>query len=219
MNHEVIGVVCDRIGALRLGHPVRVAVDGITAAGKTTFAEGLAAELRSTRRRSVIRVSMDGFHHPRAVRYRQGRGSADGYYEDAYDFDAFRRNVLDPLSPSGDRRYRTAIIDLATDEPVDEPLLDAQPEAILIVDGSFLQKPRLQGAWDLVVYLQATFAAAEARGAARDADALGGIEAARQTFRSRYHAAQHRYLAECDPAAAADTVIDVEDPAHPRILR
>lgn len=213
-----IEAVSDRVEALGLAHPARVAIDGITAAGKTTFADALADTLRR-RGRSVIRVSMDGFHHPRAVRYRRGRGSPDGYYEDAYDLAGVRRLLLDPLGPSGERRYRPAVIDLATDAPIEGPDREAAPDDVLVVDGSFLQKPVLRDAWDLVVYLHASFPAAEARGVRRDADALGGAEPARAAFRNRYHAAQHRYLAECDPEAAADVVVDVEDPAAARLVR
>jgi uridine kinase len=214
---DVLDTCAARICAVRPGHPVRVAIDGITAAGKTTFADHLAEAVRR-HGRQVVRVSMDGFHHPRAIRYRQGRSSADGYYEDAYDFDAVRRELLDPLGPGGDRRYRTAVIDLASDTPVDRPHLEAGPDAVLIVDGSFLQKPALRDAWDLVIHLRASFEAAEERGARRDADALGGIDAARAAFRDRYHAAQRRYLAECRPHECADLVVDVEDPSRPVIL-
>lgn len=214
---DPIEVACDRIAELDPGHPARVAVDGITAVGKTTFADALATALRQ-RGRSVVRVSMDGFHYPRTVRYRQGRTSAAGYYEDAYDLASVRRVLLDPLGPQGDRRYRSAVIDLATDTPIDGPVLTANPDDVLVVDGSFLQKPILRDAWDLVVYLHAGFAAAEERGVARDADLLGSTEAARLAFRSRYHAAQRRYLAECTPARGADLCIDAEDPRSLRLV-
>lgn len=167
----------------------------------------------------MIHVSMDGFHNPRAIRYRQGRGSADGYYEDAYDFDGVRRELLDPLGVGGDRRFRTALIDLAADTPVRDEQRIAGAHDVLIVDGSFLQKPQLRDAWDVVVFLEASFEAAEDRGARRDADALGGLDAARTAFRNRYHAAQRRYLAECNPAVNADVVIDAEDVAAMRLIR
>jgi uridine kinase len=215
---DVVGECADRIERHRADHPVRVAVDGITAAGKTTFADRLGDELRG-RGVVVIRVSMDGFHHPRAVRYRQGRSSPDGYYEDAYDVASTRRVLLDPLGPGGDRRYRTAVIDLASDAAVDEPPAVAAEGSVLVVDGSFLQKPALRDAWDCVVYLRASFDAAAERGARRDAEALGGLDAARTAFRNRYHAAQRRYLGECDPESTADVVIDVEDPTSPWMLR
>ncbi|HEY4332622.1 MAG TPA: hypothetical protein VGM78_08635 [Ilumatobacteraceae bacterium] len=215
---NVLETVAADLAAIDVDHPLRVAVDGITAAGKTTFANGLGAIVAALGR-DVIRISMDGFHNPRALRYRQGRGSPDGYYEDAYDFAALRQSVLEPLGDDGDRRYRTAIIDLAADVPVSEADTAAPVDAVLIVDGSFLQKPVLRGAWDVVVYLRASFGAAERRGAARDAPAFGGEEAAVAALRSRYHAAQRRYIAECAPELNADIVIDVEDPSSPRIAR
>lgn len=216
-REQVLRAVADRVTSLADDRPRRVAVDGITAVGKTTFAGDLAAEL-DRRGFSVVRVSMDGFHNPRAIRYRQGRGSADGYYEDAYDFDSVRRHLLDPLGPGGDRRYREAVIDLATDTPIDAAPVEAPRGAVLVVDGSFLQKPSLRDAWDHVVYLRASFEAAAARGVRRDAQLLGGTEVAEVAFRDRYHSAQRRYLAECDPEAHADTVIDHEDPTRPAIV-
>ncbi len=196
--------------------PLRVAVDGITASGKTTFADALADAVRA-RGRKCVRVSMDGFHNPRAIRHRQGRESAAGYYEDAYDFDSLRRLLLDPLGPSGDRWYRTAVIDLASDEQVYVPPQRAEDDMILVVDGSFLQRD-VRDAWDYVVYLRAEFAAAAERGAARDAAALGSLDEARRLFEVRYHAAGRRYLDEVSPETTADIVVDNNDPTRPFVV-
>ena len=62
-------------------------MDGITAAGKTTWAVELAAALHA-RGRSALHLTLDNFHHPRTRRYRQGRTSPAGYYADAYDVEA-----------------------------------------------------------------------------------------------------------------------------------
>lgn len=215
--HDVLAHVADRIGGLDRARPRRIAVDGITGAGKTTFAGRLVAEL-APRGEPVVAVTMDGFHHPRAIRHRQGRHSADGYYEDAYDLAAIPRELLDPLGPDGARRIRRAVIDLATDRPAADPPELVAADAVLVVDGSFLQRPELRDGWDLVVYLRASFEAAAERGARRDAEALGGLDEARDAFRLRYHAAQRGYLAECNPEAAADVVIDVEDPTEPALI-
>lgn len=56
---------------------VRVAVDGVDAAGKTTFADELAESIRS-RGRPVVRVSADDFPIVRRVRHRRGRDSPRG---------------------------------------------------------------------------------------------------------------------------------------------
>jgi len=89
----VVGQVAGILWAREPGHPVRVAVDGITSAGKTTFADEVAGAVRA-RGRPAARVSMDGFHHRRERRHRQGRMSGDGYYEDAYDLEGAARELL-----------------------------------------------------------------------------------------------------------------------------
>jgi uridine kinase len=213
MIAQVAGILCARAP----GHPLRVAVDGITSSGKTTFASEVA-EAVGAQGRPVARVSMDGYHHRRAHRHRQGRLSADGYYEDAYDLDRAARELLQPLGPGGTRRYRDRIIDLATDEPADS-WAEAAPDTVLVVDGSFLQRAELRDHWDEVIYLDVAFEVALARGVARDAAAFGGRDAATEAFTQRYHAAGHRYLDEVDPRRRATIVIDNNDLARPRLVR
>ena len=55
--------------------PLKVGVDGRCASGKSTLADELAPLLRK-RGSHVLRPSMDGFHHSRERRYRQGEYSA-----------------------------------------------------------------------------------------------------------------------------------------------
>ncbi len=196
---------------------MRVAVDGVTGAGKTSFASELAAALQA-RGRAAVTLSMDGFHHPRAHRYRQGRESAAGYYEDAYDLEAFGERVLVPVGPGGHRRYRTRILDLEHDQPVDESA-DLAPDAVLVVDGTFLQRPELAALWDEVVFLDTSFAVARERAAGRDAAAFGGVEAARRALDDRYHAACRRYLESWDPASTASVLIGNDDLAAPELRR
>ncbi len=67
--------IIDRILTLKLTHPIRVGVSGITASGKTTFANELAEEIKK-RGLPVTRASIDDFHNPRLIRYAQGKKSA-----------------------------------------------------------------------------------------------------------------------------------------------
>ncbi len=211
---EVAALVC----ATEFGHPVRTAVDGVTASGKSTFAAELAVAV-SARGRPAIHLTMDGFHHPRARRHRQGRMSAEGYYQDAYDFDALAEHVLIPLGPGGDRRYRTRIIDLAGDEAVEEAPRLAPAAAVLIVDGSFMQRPPVASLWDQRIFLETDLSTARRRGVERDAAALGGEEATEALYDARYHAAARIYLAAVDPVARATIVVDNNELAVPRITR
>lgn len=73
----------------RLQLPARVAIDGPDAAGKTTLAGELASRLGG----SAARIGADEFLRPPEERYRRGRESPEGYYEDAVDRAALRAAV------------------------------------------------------------------------------------------------------------------------------
>jgi uridine kinase len=192
---EVARLLCDR----EPGHPLRVGVDGVCGAGKSTFAEELAERV-AERGRPVILLDSDGFHHVRAIRYRQGRDSARGYYEDAYDFDALRDHALVPLGPGGSRRY--AVREFA----------HAPVNAVVLFAATFLQRGALRDHWDEVVYLDASIERAEHRGIERDAEHLGGSEAAQRAYAARYTPACRIYLAEEVPRERASIVVDHDDP-------
>jgi uridine kinase len=215
----VIEQVVERLLADHQGdRPPRIAVDGITAAGKTTWAGEVTDALRA-RGRSALHLSTDDFHQPRARRHRQGRSSAAGYYADAYDLAALAEHVLRPLGPGGDRRIRTRVHDLQSDQPIEsEPVL-VPAEAVVIVDGTFLQRPELQGLWDLVIYIETNPATARARAAVRDAALFGSAAAVEQIYRMRYHAACALYAEDADPVRRADIVIDNNDLGHPVLRR
>jgi uridine kinase len=204
------------ISNLEFSRPVRVAVDGRTASGKTTFANELAAEIARSGR-IVIRTSIDGFHMPKARRYARGRYSAEGYYFDARDLVAIRALLLDPLGPGGDRQYRTASFDLENDIPIEQAPLAAPSDSILIVDGTFLQRPELVTGWDVTVFLDTTEGVSEQRGVGRDAERLGGPQAARRLYAERYRPAFDLYERRCQPLSSADVVVDNNDIARPRM--
>ena len=90
-REEVLEQLADALARLEL--PARVAIDGADAAGKTTMAD----ELEKLLGESVVRVSGDAFLRPKRERYRRGRESAEGYYEDAFDHAAFRASVLEAV--------------------------------------------------------------------------------------------------------------------------
>lgn len=197
----------------RVGH-VRVGVDGVDGSGKTTFADSLADHLRA-HGHVVVRIREDDFLHPRAVRYRLGRDSPEGYVADSYDLDRLRAEVLDPFGPQGDGRYRERGLDLATDTVLDPPWLQAPPGAVLVLDGMFLHRDELVGTWDVSVLLDVPFAETCRRMAERD----GSHPDPEHPSMHRYVAGQRLYLARCRPADRATVVIDNSDVADPRVVR
>ncbi|WP_104668608.1 uridylate kinase [Ensifer adhaerens] len=202
------------ISSVPFARPIRVAIDGRTASGKTTLADELS-EILAASGREIIRTSIDGFHKPKAERYARGRQSPEGYYYDARDLVAINTLLLEPLGPDGNREYRTASFDLLNDKPIDEEARLASPDAILIVDGTFLQRPELSGNWDLAIFVDATEAVCEQRGVGRDARLLGGTDAARQLYATRYRPAYSLYERICAPGVSADAVFNNDDLDRP----
>ena len=200
-------------------HPnriVRVAIDGVDGAGKTTLADALAP-LVAEQGRPAIRASVDDFHHPRALRYARGRHSPDGHYLDSYDYDSFRQLLLEPLGPGGSGRYVAKSFDLDNDRPFDPLTQQAPPAAALIVDGIFLHRAELRSFWDLSVFLKVDFDVSVPRGAQRG-PAYDPPDAA-APLNERYVGGQMRYFSECAPEHHADIVIDYNDLRQPKILK
>jgi uridine kinase len=77
-----------RAVAARIEPGMRVGVDGVSAAGKTTFADELAGLI------GAARLSIDDYHNPPELRHARGE-APDSYYEDTFDLEAFRRAVLE----------------------------------------------------------------------------------------------------------------------------
>lgn len=214
---DMIAALAEYLTTREHRHPLRVGIDGPCGSGKSTLTRELVAAIRAGGG-VAVHLDSDGFHHTRAVRYRQGRASARGYYEDAYDFEALRSLVLEPLGGAGPFTYAPAVHDMGTDERLD--LRASVPaDAVVIFDCTFLQRGTLRDLWDEVIYLDTDRATALERGVSRDAAALGGTEAARAAYESRYMAACDLYVAEERPRERASVVVELSDPERPSVVQ
>ncbi len=205
-------------------HPLRVAIDGVDAAGKTRLADEIAEQLQD-QPRQIIRASVDGFHNPESIRRSQGELSPLGFYQDSYNYQALIENLLMPLGPEGNRLFRTAVFNYRINQPLPSEPKTCQPDAVLLMDGIFLLRPRLVSFWDLRIFLAADFSETVPRGAARDTALFGSYQAAKERYQKRYVPGQKIYLQEAHPLDKADILIDnnkIEDPViikYPKSLR
>ncbi|MBX3064180.1 MAG: uridine kinase [Anaerolineae bacterium] len=197
-------------------HPLRVAIDGIDAAGKSTLADELATALAALGK-AIIRASVDDFQYPRARRYQRGKESPEGYYLDAFDLEAFKTQLLIPLGTGGDRHYRSAVFDYRGDSPLLVERSTAADEAILLVDGVFLLRPELRDYWDFSIFVEVTFNTCLARASQRDRELFGSAEHVQRRYLTRYIPAQKLYLEQCQPQRAADLLVLNDDPADPAL--
>lgn len=197
--------------------PIRIAINGIEGTGKTVLAEKLTKYLNSENL-NAIQVSIDGFHFNKEVRYRQGRDSAKGYYEDSYDEIVFVEKVL-KSSQTDFPNYITATHNLETDEYLSLEPIKLENNSILITDGAYLFKPNYRNHWDLKIYLKTSFEIAMKRGVERDKDSLGGVELTKEKYEKRYHESSRIYLAENEPEKIADIIIDNSDFNNLKVIK
>ena len=211
---QLLSRLAEAIESVTTTHPVRVAVDGRPAAGKTTLADELTAVLRN-RGREVIRSSIEGFLFPRTQRYRRGQDSPEGCYHDSFDFDALHRVLLDPLGPDGNRQFQQAVYDRDTDTALSPSVTTAAADAVLLFDGVFLLRPELIDRWDVRIVVSAAFEETLARARTRDLASLGSVERIEQRFRARYLPSQQHYFDTVRPTELADVVVHNDEPERP----
>jgi len=212
-RRQVLATVAQTVSRRSLAGVVRVGIDGVDGAGKSHFAGELAELLKASGRRA-IRASVDGFHHPKAIRYRKGRASPEGFFHDSYDYDQLKAALLDPLSPGGTGRYRVAVFDHRADEPIQTPELQASPGDILILDGIFLHRPELRAYWDYSIFLEVAFDISIPRGAQRGE---GSPDPGAPENR-RYVEGQKLYLWTCEPQRFASVTINNDDLLAPYVV-
>jgi uridine kinase len=198
---------------------LRVAVDGYSAAGKTSFGHELAAAVRSLGR-PTLRASLDDFKHPWRHARENGydRLSGAGFYSNAYDHAAVRDLLLLPAGADGSGRVVLCAHDPLTGKDHRHDVVMAPPDAVLIVDSVFAFRPEYNDLWDYRIWLDIDADLSLARGIARDTEREGLVEVTR-VFRDRYHVAEQLYLTEVDPVNVADLVIDNTELRSPHILK
>ena len=208
---EFVSQLAGAISSVTTTHPLRVAIDGPPASGKTSLADELAVVLRA-QGRDVIRATIDDFLVHRAQRYRRGRYSAEGCYFDAHDRAALCRILLDPLGPGGDRRFQHAVFDTDTDTgtPPSPPASTAPADAVLLFDGVFLLRPELIDRWDLRIFVSVPFEQTLDRARYRGTTPAGSTADTAEierSWRDRYIPAQQLYFAIARPTDHADIIV------------
>jgi len=169
-----------------------IAIDGTEAAGRASFADDLAAVLREDERH-VFRASLRNFQHSRAERMRRapqlpGADESELLYRIGYDYSALRRVLVDPFRLGGSTGFVTEEFDPDRDAWIEPTWQSAPADAILIIDGDYVNRPELHGLWLYSVLLEG------------------------QDETEQYA----RYLADVHPRTIVSAVVDTTDQQAPR---
>jgi uridine kinase len=184
-----------------------VAVDGASDAGTRQFADDLADTLR-TMGHSAFRASVDDFRTPRGRREPHGQPDAAAVYNDGYDYSVLQRVLLEPFRATSGTGFVLAAFDARRDAPIQSKWTTAGPDALLLIDGPFLNRPQLADRWNYSIWVER--ARSEDDTLARQESELDGDEA------EAVAGADAIYLAEVDPRTKAMAIIDNTDADSPR---
>jgi len=213
-----VGRLADAVCRLALPHPVRVGVTGRCAAGKSSLGDELETAVRE-RGRAVLRASIDDFHRPgHKFRSMREEWTPRTYYEEGYDYTAFRDVLLGPLGPGGSLRCRTGIFDSYHDEPIPEQWHRVPPDAVAIIDGAYILREELEAHWDWIIWLDVDNETMVERARQRDIAWVHDEDAVVRRYRERSIPSHEIYEDECRPREKAHAIVDNNRIAEPRLV-
>jgi uridine kinase len=213
-----------------------VAVDGASDAGTRQFADDLAETL-ITMGHSAFRASVDDFRTPRERREPHGQPDAAAVYNDGYDYSVLQRVLLEPFRATSGTGFVLAAFDARRDAPIQSKWTTAGPDALLLIDGPFLNRPQLADRWHYSIWVERELSESDA--ADGSATGTARVEGGRHVDQeARSSAVSERadpettgldsddaaaiagadaiYLIEANPRARATAIIDNSDPDSPR---
>ena len=171
-----------------------IAIDGTDARGRADFADDLAAVFREDERH-IFRASLSNFQHSRAEQQRLAPelpDTSERLYRVGYDYSALRRVLVEPFRMGGSTGFVTEEFDPDRDTWIQPTWQTAPADAILIIDGDYINRPELHGLWLYSVLLEG----GPDSGSASDPAA--------------------RYLAEVHPRDIVSAVVDTTNQQAPR---
>ncbi|MCC5036444.1 uridine kinase [Streptomyces sp. WAC 00631] len=211
----LVALLARRVARLGGGR-LLVGIDGFTAAGKTGFGHELARHVAAAGR-PVLRATLDDFKKPWRDRHLYDRESGEGYYRNAFDYEAVERLLLRRCRRPGETSAVLCSIDPLTQRDHSDQPTPLAPDTVLIVDGVFAFRPEINTYWDFRIWLHVDPEVSVRRGAERDRERSGAD--AESIHRDRYLAAHRVYLREADPLPGADVVIDNTVFSDPRVVK
>ncbi|PKR88563.1 uridine kinase [Pleomorphomonas diazotrophica] len=200
------------------GQRLRIGIDGRTGAGKTSFGHEIAQHLAQLGR-PAFRACLDDFKKSWNDGHLYDRSTGEGYYRNAYDYQAVRSLLLNPLGPAGSGNCSLCSIDPITQTDYSKESIYIPPNGVLVVDGVFGFRPELVGLWEVRIWLEAEREEAFKRGTERDAGQGVTLRRVHDVHKSRYEAADDIYIQEVNPAVCADIVVDNTELAAPKLVR
>jgi len=167
-----------------------VAIDGHSAAGKSTLAAAITESIPS-----VLVIHTDDFYRPMTITEREALDGKGGY-ESYYDWQRLKQQVLEPLSRGKATRYQK--YDWQTNR-LNEEWHEVESEGIIVVEGCYSMRPELRDCFDVMLFVESSAKERWQRQLARD-------DSPEEWF-NRWDAAERYYMKTYSPKESADIVV------------
>lgn len=179
-----------------------IGIDGLGGAGKSTVSAQLSEALAAAGY-DVLLIHMDDIIHERAVRYNDSIPEWQCYYDLQWRYEHFTEQAekLCAGKPAD-----MVLYDKDNDSFFTERLVPAE-NTVLIAEGIFLQRPELEGVFDLMIYIDVPQEERLKRVLRRDTY-IGGEDDIIKKYRNRYFPAEEYYTEKCRPLERADIIIE-----------
>ena len=189
MDHYIQKVVA-LANAHKGGRPFFIAIDGHSAAGKSTLARRLAACFHH----NVAVVYTDDFYRPMNEEKRFRLTAQEGY-EYYYDWQRLKQEVIQPLSVSKVAVFK--VYDWQNNKLGDWKTIE--PANVVIVEGCYSARPELVPFFDLIILVETSPDERRRRQAERND--------APQAWMDRWDAAELVYIEMTNLPSRADMVV------------
>jgi uridine kinase len=193
-----------------------IAIDGIDASGKTYFANQLKSEFE--KQASVLLISLDDFHAPKEERYKLGKDSPIGFYNDSYQYSRFIDLTIKPIL-NYETRIVSKIFNLENDkEQIEYSAINEN--TIVIIEGIFLHRKELREFWDYSVFLDVDFEESYQRNLNRSLIFNPNLNQNKykKRWKNRYCDGQKLYFELENPKSNANLIIDNNDYLNHKLI-
>ena len=177
--------------------PLLVAIDGHSAAGKSTLAATLQNLLEASGPDKVTVVHMDDFYRVTPEPLRATLSPEEGY-ESYYDWQRLQAEVLEPLASGKTSRYRR--YNWETGAPCETS--EVEPEGVILIEGCYSSRPELRPYYHVILYVDAPESLRMTRQKERTDDAA---------WVARWDAAERYYFSKHPPASFAHHIVSYDE--------
>ncbi|MEM8532160.1 MAG: hypothetical protein AAGF95_15045 [Chloroflexota bacterium] len=191
LNPERLSSVLALLDERRRFPVTLLAIDGHSAAGKSSFAHALQQS-----RSDITIIHTDDFYRPMAEDIR-AQLDASGGYDQYYDWQRLETQVLRPMHSGMTARYQR--YDWATNAP--GVWCEVQPAGVVVVEGCYAARPELRAYYHIIVLVTTSEEERSQRQLQR-ADEAAWV--------ARWDAAERYYMEHHRPHTYADIIVSGE---------